>query len=106
MARVYWIYAIRLSDEVLTRRRFLARNPDYKPGKPCYYVGSSVYPPKKRFEMHKSGHKSSWWVREFGQHVATKKCFRIEVENAEERDGSERAYAEELRAVGYGIWQN
>lgn len=106
MTRVLWLYAIRLSDEVLSRPRFLARNPDYKPGKPCYYIGSSIYPPKKRFEMHKAGHKSSWWVREFGQHVSPSKCFRIEVENAEERDASERAYAEELRARGYGIWQN
>ncbi len=73
MRRV-WLYAIRLDDVVLEKKRFVHRNPNHVAGKPCYYVGSSIYPPKVRFEKHKAGERSSWWVREYGLHPSTRTC--------------------------------
>ncbi len=35
----YTLYVIELDPEVLTRKRFVAVNPDHRPEKPCVYVG-------------------------------------------------------------------
>ena len=102
----YYLYAIRLHDDVLTKRKFVSANPKYKLGKPCFYIGTSIYPPKKRFQQHLDGEHSSKWVREFGQHVAKRKC-KVRLKSVHgAREEVERAYAEELRSQGYGIWQN
>ena len=102
----YYLYAIRLRDDVLTKRKFVSANPKYRPGKPCFYVGTSIYPPKKRFAKHLAGERSSWWVRTFGLHVAKRKC-KVRLKSVHgAREEVERAYAEELRSQGYGIWQN
>lgn len=103
---VIHLYVIRLDDVVLTKPRFVARNPGYKRGKPCYYVGSSIYKPAVRFKKHKMGERSSRWVRDYGLWVARRKCKRIQVTTAPERYAAERAYATELRRQGYGVWQN
>ena len=102
----YYLYAIRLRDDVLSRPKFRAANPLYRAGKPCYYVGSSIYRPKVRFRKHLNGERSSKWVRDFGLHVATRKCKAMFETEPGDRIVAERNYAEELRAQGYGIWQN
>jgi hypothetical protein len=104
--RTYHIYAIRLDDAVLGRRSFLEHNPGYRPGKPCYYIGSSIYAPAVRFEKHKSGVKASRWVRDFGLWVSAGKCLEVRLAGADQPARAEREYAERLRAKGYGIWQN
>jgi hypothetical protein len=106
MKRSYHIYAIRLDDAVLEDRRFTARNPGHRPGKPCYYIGSSIYEPATRFAKHKGGQKAARVVRKWGLYVAKKKCFIIETEDHTEPAKREAAYAEDLRTQGFGIWQN
>lgn len=99
------LYAILLDDAVLESPRFKAANPGYVPGKACYYVGTSIHEPAKRFRMHMDGKRSSRWVRKYGVEVDYRKCHHIEVPNAAERAAAESDYAEELRREGYGIWQ-
>jgi len=106
MDQVVYIYVIRLDDIVLTRPKFVARDPDYRKGKPCYYVGSSIYKPAVRFAKHKAGERASRWVKDYGLWVAKRKCKRIRVTTGSERYVVERAYATELRRQGYGVWQN
>lgn len=106
MAEKIHLYAIRLDDAVLQKAKFKAKNPGYLSGKPCYYIGSSVHEPEIRFAQHKEGYRSSRIVRLHGLHVSKSKCKVIEVGNREARDRKEHAYATELRAKGYGIWQN
>ena len=102
----YYLYAIRLDDGVLLKQKFLAANPNYREGKPCFYIGTSIYSPKKRFQQHLDGERSSKWVRDFGLHVAKRKC-KVRLKSVHgAREEVERAYAEELRSQGYGIWQN
>lgn len=101
-----YLYVIRLDDAVLDKKKFMDRNPHYRRGKPCYYVGASVYPPAERFRKHKAGERSSRWVRIYGLYVVKGKCRRIDVEDTSQRDAAERAYARELRDKGYGVWQN
>jgi hypothetical protein len=45
-------------------------------------------------------------VKRYGTHPAHRKCYQVTVANKAEREASEQAYAEELRARGYGVWQN
>lgn len=106
MTQTIHLYAIRLDDVVLQKPRFIERNPDYMEGKPCYYIGTSIYDPDTRFRMHKEGHKSSKWVRDHGLYVARRRCKVIQVSNGEERAKAEAGYAALLRKRGYGIWQN
>ena len=106
VARTYHLYAVRLDDAVLQRRPFRERNPGHVPGKPCYYVGSSIYPPEVRFAKHKAGVKASRWVRDHGLHVAARKCREVQLTGPDQPARAEREYADRLRAKGYGIWQN
>ncbi|MFC1629158.1 hypothetical protein ACFL3H_08615 [Gemmatimonadota bacterium] len=57
MARRYSVYVIELSDEAGERS-----NPDL----PCVYVGQTVRSPEERFFQHKTGKKSSRWVKMYG----------------------------------------
>ena len=80
MTPIVHIYVIRLKTQVLEKPRFNEANPDYRAGKPCYYVGSSCHEPQVRFEQHKAGKKASKIVRDFGAYV--------------------------VRGRGYGVWQH
>ena len=105
-ARKYYLYAIRLRDDVLDKTAFREANPGYREPKPCYYIGTSRYRPKKRFKKHLQGEKSSKWLRQFGLYVAQSKCRVMwEIEHGD-RAVQERRHAEALRGQGYGIWQN
>jgi hypothetical protein len=100
------IYVIELSHEVLRDAAFLARNPGYVHGQACYYVGSSIYEPEVRFREHKEGEHSCRRVRKYGLHVVTEKCRKVYTTDTKVAEAEEAAYAEELRARGYGVWQN
>jgi len=62
----YSIYVIELDPAVLGKNKFLEKNPDFKPGKPCVYVGMTSHSPEKRFEQHKTGYKSGKFVKDYG----------------------------------------
>ena len=51
----YSIYVVELDSAVLSERRFVERNPDYRGGSPCVYIGMTSRTPEERFEQHKSG---------------------------------------------------
>ena len=48
--RVKNLYLIRLDDTVLQLRKFREENPDYRPGKPCLYVGVTSRNPEVRLQ--------------------------------------------------------
>ena len=55
----YYVYVIDLDKSILRKEDdFKLKNPQYKAGKPCVYVGQSSHTPKERFEKHKQGHKA------------------------------------------------
>lgn len=106
MIPIVHIYVIRLKTEVLEKPRFVEANPDYRAGKPCYYVGSSCHEPQVRFEQHKAGKKASKIVKDFGAYVVKSKCFVVETRDRRAAEAVEHEYAEELRGKGYGVWQH
>ena len=60
------IYVIELDKEVLKEPKFLKANPNYKPGKKCFYVGETAKTPENRFEDHKKGNNSNKFVKKYG----------------------------------------
>jgi len=109
------IYVIELNKEVLKRKKFLKANPNYIPGKDCYYVGFSSKTPEIRFEQHISayrtakGHKRfSNIARDFG--IKLRPRHYSYINNNKIFSKSDAKYWEiektrRLRNNGYGVWQ-
>ena len=70
------------------------------------YVGVTSHDPKKRFEQHKDGYKSSRLAKRYGKHLMWKKFRHLNPVPAYEAEKRERALAREFRQKGYGVWQN
>jgi hypothetical protein len=105
--RRYRVYVIRLKRSVWDRSaKYRNANPNYQPGKPHVYVGSTSKTPEQRFAKHMDGGiASSPFVKRFG-----KGLFRWAYEDQPEyrdRESVERAeaaLAEDLRRRGWGVW--
>lgn len=99
------VYVVELDAAVLVERKFRARNPTYREGRPCVYVGMTGLSPEARFENHKRGHKANRFVTRYGlrllpEHYA---CFNpMPHDTAAEM---EVGLAEDLRRIGYAVWQ-
>ena len=105
--RKYYVYVIDLKKEILNINKFKDKNPDYIKGKPCVYVGQSIYEPKARFKQHLDGYKANRYAKKFGNFLRKKNTgvknpylSRKAVEKAEAET------AERLRKRGYGVWSN
>lgn len=107
----YFVYVIRLDDEVLQKKKFREANPNYKEGKPCYYVGYSSKPPNERAEEHrtakrnKRGRLYSQIAHNFFVGLRPSKYKRYNpLPTQEKAKARERQLAEDLRSKGYGVW--
>ena len=103
----FYVYVIELEDTVRNIRKFRKANPSMVSTKPCVYVGQSAKPPEKREKQHYKGHKSSWWVREFGIQLLPE---LFELYNPFKKRAmaeiAERMLTKKLRKEGYGVWSN
>ena len=99
------VYVVELDSAVLKFRLFRARNPYYRKGMPCVYVGMTGLPPGERFQNHKAGVKANRFVRDFGKALLPElfECFNPMPYEAAQR--MEVELAEDLRAQGYAVWQ-
>ena len=98
------LYVVRLDDAVLRKRKFRERNPNYRPGKPCVYVGQTWLDPEIRFQQHQDGYKASRIVRRHGQYLMRKRYEHLNPVPAAEAEDREEALAtaptkEGLRSV-------
>lgn len=99
------VYVVELDPAVLKVHAFRARNPGYRSGMACLYVGMTGLPPGERFQNHKAGVKANRFVRDFGKGLLPElfECYNpMPFEAAEQM---EIELAEELRAKGYAVWQ-
>ena len=98
------VYVIELDDSVLDERKFAAANPDYDPKLPCIYVGQTGLTAEERFENHRSGHKSSKYVRKYCVRLLPQLYEHLPAMTWEDSKAMERQLAEDLRAEGYAVW--
>ena len=106
MPRTYFVYVIELEPAVLAVRAFRKRNPTYRDGKPCVYVGSSVQPPDQRFDQHKEGYRGNRFVRRFGARLRPDVFERYNpVPTRADALEIEEYLAGRLREEGWGVWQ-
>ena len=106
-ARAYHhnVYVVLLACDVLREPRFRRANPDYRPGKPCVYVGMTGLTPDERFDKHKAGLKANRFVQRYGERLLPS---LYEVYNPMPYEGAREMEVElgiALREDGYGVWQ-
>jgi len=99
------VYVVELDPAVLNIRRFRARNPGYRQGQPCVYVGMTGLPPGERFQNHKAGVKANWYVRKFGRGLLPELFAHLNPMPYEAAQQMERDLADELQEKGYAVWQ-
>ncbi len=99
------VYVVALDPAVLRERRFRARNPAYRAGMPCVYVGMTGLPPGERFQNHKAGIRANRYVRDYGTGLLPELYEFLNPMPFEAARTMEAELAEELRAKGYAVWQ-
>lgn len=99
------VYVVALDPAVLADRRFRARNPGYRAGMPCVYVGMTGLPPGERFQNHKAGVKANRYVRDYGVGLLPELYEFLNPMPFGAAEEMEKELAEELRAKGYAVWQ-
>lgn len=97
------VYVINLEKTVLKGRDFQRANPDYAPGMPCVYVGSTCRTAEERFEQHLAGIKSSKYVRKFGRSLRLSECRPALLTRGRAKQ-RERNLARTFREQGWGVW--
>jgi hypothetical protein len=102
----YSIYVIELDSSILKLRKFNDKNPNYKEGKPCVYVGMTYRTPEERFEQHRRGYKSSRYVKKYGIRLKPRLYESHNPMKREEAEKMEVEKARRLRNRGYAVWQN
>jgi predicted GIY-YIG superfamily endonuclease len=100
------VYIVELEKDVAGIRKFMEANPDYQGELPCLYVGVTGLSPEQRFQNHKSGTKASRFVQKYGFRLRPDLYAHIKPTTYKEAAKTERRLARQLRAVGYGVWQN
>jgi len=102
----YFVYVVRLSQEVLIQKKFKDSNPNYRAGQPCVYVGMTGKDPDTRFDQHKGGVKSNRWVREYGERLMMELVDDLKQPMTyEDAKYQEVDVAIRLREQGFGVWQ-
>jgi len=102
----YFVYVVRLSEEVLQHKKFKDSNPNYLAGQPCVYVGMTGKDPDTRFDQHKASVNSNRWVREYGERLMMELVDDLrQPMTYEDAKYQEVDVAIRLREQGFGVWQ-
>ena len=129
------IYVVELDSTVVTSSKFMKQNPNYVEGKECFYVGATGHSVRCRFNQHqrfgtdetsfecscfeqtttryfrgrheKGKTRGNTFVGQHGRYLRGK-MFKKEnpFDSKQEAEAREATLAQELRAKGFGIWQN
>jgi len=100
------VYVIELDKKVASLSKFRKGNAQYIDTMPCVYVGLTGLTPEERFENHKKGYKACRFVKLYGLHLLPHLFAHLNPMEYNEAQKTETALAEQLRAQGYGVWQN
>ncbi|MBA2564206.1 MAG: hypothetical protein H0V09_02130 [Gemmatimonadetes bacterium] len=100
------VYVVLLGPGVLRERRFRAANPQHVRGQPCVYVGVTGLTPEERLQRHKAGVQACGYVTRYGKRLMPELYEFLNpmpYASAAEMEGD---LAQDLRELGYGVWQN
>jgi len=101
------LYVIQLDPLVRKdSKAFRKKNPNYKAGKHCLYVGSSAHTPEKRFAQHKAGEGANRYAKKYGLRLLPELYQNQPILTFNNYVEEEERYAEELRRQGHAVWQN
>jgi hypothetical protein len=100
----YCIYVVALEAEVMSTRKFVEKNPGYRPGQPCYFVDVTDLPVDLRFDQHMLGIKDNAFVRMYGR--ALRPDFTVDFPPSPFGVAVEKEaeFAHSLRGEGCGVW--
>lgn len=99
------VYVIELSKDVLFEGKFKRCNPNYRPGKPCVYVGMTGLDPDLRFDKHKAGIQSNRYVKQYGLRLLPDLYEGFNPMSHAEAVEKEIEIGIDLRSAGLGVWQ-
>ena len=97
------VYVVLLDPAVARLKRVRVLNPCRNPGKPCVYVGMTGLSLEERFQNHKSGTKSSYYVQRYGMEFLPELYAHLNPMPYEQAVVMERELAEDLRGEGYTV---
>lgn len=101
---MFYVYVVRLDEAVWSDDRYRWRNHHRTPGRPCVYVGQTAREPEERLAQHRSGRKANRFVRDHGLGLVPEFTGAVEARTRAEAEAAERALAERLKGMGWGVW--
>jgi hypothetical protein len=100
------VYCIELHTKVRGERRFQRQNRYTTPSMTCLYVGSTGLDPAVRFANHLRGHKGCPLVRKHGLCLRPDLFADFPAMTWKDAVATEVAWAQELRELGYAVYQH
>ena len=127
------VYVLQLEDVISDKKWFQKKNPDYKDGMDCLYVGKTTHHPRCRLSMHENCKPGEWegktyecvcWKKKEVNYCTIRTRASAKVANyitgkmrptlykkwnpqrAKDAGDAEKDLADDLRAQGYGVWTN
>jgi len=104
----HYVYVIELRPSVLARERFAEANPGYRyrHERPPLYVGMTGRTPEIRFAQHKAGYKASRYTRCYCLALRPDLYEHLNPMSHSDAERIEVSLANDLRRLGYAVWQN
>jgi hypothetical protein len=100
------IYVLELSSDAAADPAFAIANPQYVPGMPCCYVGSSSQTAEQRFRDHLVGHNASRLAHLYAIKLRYDLMPDQKPTPRDRAVREEKSLARALRSKGFGIWQH
>jgi hypothetical protein len=100
------VYVVELAPEVRRDRRFIRQNRYTTPDQTCLYVGSTGLDPDVRYVNHLRGHKGCPLVRDHAVRLRPDLFADFPAMTWEDAVATEEAWAQELREMGYAVYQH
>jgi len=100
------VYVVELDPAVRRDRRFIRQNRYTTPGQTCLYVGSTGLDPVVRYVNHLRGHKACPLVRDHALRLRPDLFADFPPMTWADAVATEVAWAEELRELGYAVYQH
>ncbi len=101
------VYVVELRAEIMDLEpRFAEKNPGWRRGRHCVYVGMTGLSPEERLLKHLRGEKDAWFVQKYGRRLLPHLYRHFNPMPYDLARAMEPELARQLREQGYAVWQN